>query len=303
MKKALLLLCLITGCATEVMTQVSGNTVYTQDGGNQSYGGRRGKTSDTVPGVLYSLEPKDSVRATFVEAYVLMNVKADEHVAVFGLAQDAPTLTEAARKMDTQARDFIAGLAAQGITSDDVFTDFITQNRVYDFNIAAGSSVARERLAGFEVKKNISVHYKDKSLLEKILAAAAKSSVFDLIRVDYIVSDVSSVRRKLLEEAAKVVRKKQEDYARLFSAKAHQSAVHQERYNAFYPSEMYSSYAAYETGGADANRVVEKRKSKTFYFDPLDASGFDYVINPVITEPVVQFTLYLKMKNESGAAQ
>lgn len=40
------------------------------------------------------------------------------------------------------------------------------------------------------------------------------------------------------------------------------------------------------------------RLSATFYFDPLDGNGFDTVINPVILEPVVQFTLYLKVTYE-----
>ncbi len=40
------------------------------------------------------------------------------------------------------------------------------------------------------------------------------------------------------------------------------------------------------------------RKSRTFFFNSLDAGGFDQVINPVVVEPVVQFTLYLKVKYE-----
>lgn len=44
--------------------------------------------------------------------------------------------------------------------------------------------------------------------------------------------------------------------------------------------------------------VQQARKSRTFYYNGLDADGFDEVINPVITEPTVQFTLYLKVKYE-----
>ena len=33
-------------------------------------------------------------------------------------------------------------------------------------------------------------------------------------------------------------------------------------------------------------------------FNGLDGDGFDQVINPVVIEPVVQFTLYLKVKYE-----
>ena len=44
--------------------------------------------------------------------------------------------------------------------------------------------------------------------------------------------------------------------------------------------------------------VKNARKSRTFFFNALDADGFDTVINPVVIEPVVQFTLYLKVKYE-----
>ena len=57
------------------------------------------------------------------------------------------------------------------------------------------------------------------------------------------------------------------------------------------------------TGGPDRSRmnVRSLRKSRTFYYNPLAADGFDRVINPVVVEPVVQFTLYLKLKYEIEA--
>ena len=44
--------------------------------------------------------------------------------------------------------------------------------------------------------------------------------------------------------------------------------------------------------------IQRARKSRTFFFNPLTAAGFDAVINPVVIEPVVQFTVYLKLKYE-----
>jgi hypothetical protein len=68
--------------------------------------------------------------------------------------------------------------------------------------------------------------------------------------------------------------------------------------------QMYDSYIAGETeavsGGPDRTQttVQSLRKSRTFYDNPLNADGFDRVIDPVVLEPVVQFTLYLKLKYE-----
>jgi hypothetical protein len=69
---------------------------------------------------------------------------------------------------------------------------------------------------------------------------------------------------------------------------------------------MYDSYAAYESEDIEQDEdqlkqrytIKKARKSRTFFFNPLDADGFDAVVNPVVIEPVVQFTLYLKVKYE-----
>jgi uncharacterized protein YggE len=157
-----------------------------------------------------------------------------------------------------------------------------------------------EKLAGFEVKKNVAVRYKDKSLLDRMLAAASKAGVFDLIKVDYVVSDMNAVHDRLMEEAAKIIKKKEESYSRLLGIKLRPQAVFQEKYNAFFPSDMYASYTAFETGKVVDYRsntnVLQKRKSSTFYFNPLSVSEFDTVINTLDVEPVVQCTLYLKVR-------
>jgi hypothetical protein len=44
--------------------------------------------------------------------------------------------------------------------------------------------------------------------------------------------------------------------------------------------------------------VEQARKPRTFYFNALTGDGFDRVVNPVVLEPVVQFTLYVKVKYE-----
>jgi uncharacterized protein YggE len=271
-------------------------TVLAQESGNSVYGGaQKRRTANVNLGNLYASETKDAVSSPFVEAYVLMNVKADEYVAIFGLAQEAATPADSNTKVDAQLKVFTASLETLGIRSSDIFVDFITQNRVYDFSVAGGT--AKEKLTGFETKKNIAVRYKDRALLEKVLAAAAKTSIFDLIKVDYVVSDMSSVRGHLLEEAAKIIKKKEENYAKLLGIKLRPSLVFQEKYDTFFPSEQYNSYVAYESANVDDRyRTVEKRKSTTFYFNPLNGNEFDTIINAVGIEPIVQCTLYLKVK-------
>src|SRR5207248_2041259 len=128
-------------------------------------------------------------------------------------------------KTDAIINKFKSALQSMDVPSRDVYVDFVAQNRIYGYDIAG--DIAKEKLTGFEVKKNIAVHYSDTAMLDRLVATAANAKIFDLVK------------------------------------------------------------------GA--------RKARTFYFNPLNAKVFDSVINPVVIEPVVQFTLYLKMRYPTRA--
>ena len=151
----------------------------------------------------------------------------------------------------------------------------------------------------------MSIHYVDRSLLDKLVIAAVQSQIHDLIKVDDLVSDTGHIDDRLMEEASRVIKHKVSRYERLLGIKLQPPAqVYAERPAMYTPTEMYDSYTAFETehvGGPPGRPGLSTqsvRKSRTSYYNALDASGFDAVINPVILEPVVQFTLYLKVKYE-----
>ncbi|MBA3599882.1 MAG: SIMPL domain-containing protein [Acidobacteria bacterium] len=266
-----------------------------QEAGNRAYGTPRRKPQINSGVLTGSTDGKAQVY--FVEANVLMNMKADTFIAVFGLVQEAATPAESNSKINAQVAGFIKDLESLGIRRGDIFVDFITQNKIYDYT-TSGSAVT-EKFSGFETKKNIAVRYKDRELLEKILSAAAKGSIFDLIEVNYIVSDINGVHNRMYEEAVKIVKQKEASYATSFGIKLSPTNLANEKYDAFYPGELYAEYKAFEAGttSGDYNRVVvRQRKTSTFFYEPLDASSFDSVINQMNIEPVVQFTLYLRLQ-------
>jgi uncharacterized protein YggE len=232
-----------------------------------------------------------------------MNVKADEYVVTFGITQEGETLAECSKKINATIKAFSAELKGLGIGGDDLFIDFVAQTKIYGFEVQG--NILQEKLVGFVLNKNVSIHYKERSLLDKLTLAAARSQVFDLIKVDYIVKDINGVQDRLMVEAARIIKNKMSRYEKLLSIKLQPPAqVYAERSAIHYPTQMYDSYTAYESeeirGGPDRQKytVQSARKGRTFFFNALDANGFDAVINPVITEPVVQFTLYLKLKYE-----
>lgn len=291
MMKTICLLVFILACSL---------TVAAQEAGNRQYGNDANRRANPSNGVIFGTENKDLIPAQYIEAYVLVNSAPDEFVAVFGVAREAPTAAESNNKVNAQLDQFLRAIAKLGVARSDTFVDLITQNRVYSF-VPAADNIIQEKLTGFETKKTIAVRYKDRTLLEKLLTEAAAVSIFDLIKVDYVIHDMVKIRSRLFEEASRIIKQKEENYTRTLGLKLRRDAIFQEKYDTHYPAELYETYRAFESGSVDTNydsrmRVVRERKSSTSYLEPLDGSAFDSVLSPIGIEPVVQSTLYLKIR-------
>jgi hypothetical protein len=125
---------------------------------------------------------------------------------------------------------------------------------------------------------------------------AAQGGIFDLIKVDYVTSDLTQMREKMTAEAQRIIKQKEETYGKL-GIKLTPESISAENFDSFQPFEAYNSYKAYETGTVDDNyRTVERRKNSTFFFEPLSAGKFDLVLTPIGLEPRVQCTYYLRVK-------
>jgi uncharacterized protein YggE len=275
---------------------VSGNIGYAETGGKL-----RAEQAERAKRVLTRHELPPSNNSMFVEANVLMNVLAKEYVATFAIAQEGAAVAECHQKMDATLKQFSTAVRGLGIAAEDVHIDFIAQNKIYGFEMM--DDIAREKLTGFELKKNVSIHYRDPALLDRLVVAAGQLQIFDLIKVDYLVQDAERIQERLVEEATGVIKQKLARYEKLLGVQVQgMPQVYAERPAVYYPSEMYDAYTAYESEDIATSHVRQKyavqsaRKSRTFFFHPLDGDGYDRVINPVATQPVVQFTLYLKVK-------
>jgi len=294
--KTFIVLSAVIYCSVLAVAQASGNIGYSQSSGSSR--ARQAERNKRVP-LPGETHPSDGM---FLEASVLMNVPADEYVAVFGVSQECATVAECSQKIDTVIAEFTAAVHQLGIGRNDVNVDFVAQNRIYEFKITG--DVAKEELTGFEIKKNVAIHYRDKLLLDKLVVAASRSKIFDLIKVDYLVKDQAAVDNRLIEEASRIIKQKAAKYEQLLGVKLDSPIrIYAEKPSIYFPIEMYDSYTAQESESLSnayerdrARYAVQgARKSRTFFFNPLNADGFDYVVNPVVVEPVVQFTLYLKV--------
>ncbi len=287
MQARLYLSTLLTIISFPLWAQQSGNAVY-------------GQTSGQGAGKLQTVSKLYLSDSSFIiQASVAINVIADTYVAVFGVAEESSTLSECNTDIDKRIQSFISDLAVLGISKTDIYVDMTTQNKIYDYKIKG--DIAEQYIKGFELKKNVIVKFTNIKDLEKMVIAGSSQGIYDLVKVDYLVSDVSSVYKKLFLSAVEVINGKKDMYVGATGAKLEPaSQIYAEDFYCFAPSQLYKSYKAYETSNAyedyDLYRVADMRKSTTYYYERMNYSGFDKVINPVVTEPAVEYALTLQIR-------
>src|SRR5450755_659298 len=107
-------LLLFMACPDFSYGQASGNISYSQGGGRA-----RAEQREHALRVLTKDELPPTAASTFVEASVMINVKADEYVAIFGITHEGETLADCSKKMDATVTAFTAELKSLGIKENE----------------------------------------------------------------------------------------------------------------------------------------------------------------------------------------
>ena len=271
-----------------VRGQLSGNSVI-----GQYYTSSQTDKPQTVSKLYLS----DS--AFVIQANVLANVVADSYVATFGVSDTSKTLKVANTNIDERIQKFNAALIKMGIAQADIFVDMTTQTQISDYKI--NGDYSEQYVCGYEQKKNVIVKFKDIKDLDKMVVIASNYGIYDLAKVDYVVTDMNKTYTQLFTSAMEVINGKKDLYILATNTKLKTtSEIYGESYYSFYPSQLYKNYTPnITTEYYDYNSYGKRKdlmKSTTYYYDKVNYSGFDKILNPVVTEPTVEFVLTLQIK-------
>ena len=245
----------------------------------------------------------------YVDVSALMNVQADKYVAIFALEQVGSTLDSATQIIDGRIDAFIDSIRRYGIAEKDIHIDVVSQVPMYSYQVEQKlySHTFNEIPIGFSLRKNIHVGYKDSEILGKLVSAAARQEIYDIVKVEYIVNDVESVYDSLRREAISTIQKKLKDFSKLGLQIASSSPMIAEGSGATMPIERYVAFSAFGSSsikGSEAGRgthyghieVNPADKPKTIYYNRIPFTAYDLVLNPSFVKPVVQFTYRLTVQ-------
>lgn len=272
-------------------------SVFGQEGGNYLMGNSNSYYSTYTAPSSSRVYLSDS---TFlIQANVMMNVIADTYVATFGVSEISTSLPDANAKIDARIEKFVASLTKSGVSMKDIYVDMTTQTLLADYKI--NGNYAEQYISGYEQKKNVIVKFKNIDDLDKMIMAASEQGIYDLAKVDYIVTDINAIYTKLFETALEIINNKKALYLAATGLKLKAvSEIYSESFLCYYPAQLYKSYTVNVTTMYYDYSSSQKRKDLpkniTYFYDKVNYSGFDKVINPVVTEPAVEYIMNLQIK-------
>jgi uncharacterized protein YggE len=272
--------------------QISGNQVYGNNRYNENNYNQNGLPNNTVVSI------NDNHLTVTVK--MLLNKKADGFVITLGLNQEDETVSGCSKKINTRIDGFLDKIKALGIKKDNCYIDFISQTKIYDFNV--NLETAQQIDKGFEIKKNIIITTSNANSLEKLIAIASDFEIHDIIKVDYFNNDTNAIHNSLFDEALVLAEAKKIRYMKSFGKRIIGTPTATEEFATVFPKTQYKMYQAFEsaeieTNHNNRNQYLKKiaRKNKTFYYDGISTAGFDKVINPNQIEVGIQYVVTLTM--------
>ncbi|MBP6812513.1 MAG: SIMPL domain-containing protein [Saprospiraceae bacterium] len=294
MKSNFLLVLLALLCQS-LSAQVMGN-----------YGEKQQTYQNIVPNAQYRAVPKAAhfIGDNQIEISIntLYNQKASAYTAIFSVTQAGKTADETNTVLNTRLAGLLADLKSLGISDADIYVDMVNFLPKYEYDVSKklfSRKTYTEIPKGFELQKNIHIRYTDPTLLERIVTAAARQEIYDIVKVDYFVKDSEAIYSQLRETTFKYLKNIENQYKTLGIQLDSAYKVSAENAWVAYPINRYESYQAFSTQRLDIDensKVNSADKITSRFYNAVPANDYDIVINPEILEPAVQFSYNLVMR-------
>lgn len=275
-------------------SQVSGNQVYGNNSGYNNYAAQSNNQNKR------SVITTDST--ILLSINLLLNKKADCYMVTVGANQEASTVLDCNKKINARIVSFNDGLSVFGVKKEDIYIDFISQTKIYDYEV--NSEQAQQIETGYEIKKNIIIKLQDVDDIDQLIELASEQEIFDLIKVEYIDENVNKTYNQLYKEAITMIKSRLKLYQEIAPLDLEKGArIVYDNFYAISPKTQYKSYQAFESSSLNihsnkySQRYIQKesRKQRTFYYDGTPTSGFDKIINSSEPKVGLQYVFSLSM--------
>ncbi|MBL7828218.1 MAG: SIMPL domain-containing protein [Saprospiraceae bacterium] len=233
----------------------------------------------------------------------LANQLADSYTAIFNVVQLGKTAEETNAALTARLTPFFADMTTMGIKKEDIYLDMVNFLPKFEYDVSKklfSKKTYIEIPIGFELQKNIHVRFNDPTVLDRIVEAAAKYEIYDIVKVDYFVKDTKAVYNQLRKASLDYFEEIKTAYKDLITLDS-AYVVSAENTWVAYPADRYQSYQAFSSQTLDPSQRADAKidrvdKPVSQFYQAIPANSYDIVINPEILEPCVQFSYRLLIR-------
>lgn len=237
-----------------------------------------------------------------ISVNALLNQKADSYTAIFNVVQMGKTAEETNNLLNARLDALLASLKSLGIPDTEIYVDMVNFVPKYEYDWSKklfSPKTYTETPKGFELQKNIHVRYTTPALLDRIVTAAARQEIYDIVKVDYNVKEPQARYGQLREAAFQYLNQIKKQYLALGIRLDSAYTITAENAWVAYPINRYESYQAYASQRLDDGengKVYKADKATSRFYNAVPSNDYDIVINPELLEPAVQFSYNLLVR-------
>jgi len=239
-----------------------------------------------------------------MEVNGIFNATTSSYVAIFHIVQTAANARECDSLINKRIGNFKSMVMEAGIRDEDFITDMLSMVPLYEVEVVKRrfSKTYNEVPAGFEIQKNIHIRFENSQLLDRLVTAAAFEEIFDFVKVEYFVENVQAIYDTLRKTATALLKKREAQFESLGVKMKGQWRMVGEKQGVYYPMDRYTSYTSKSKPSLQSAKkevsIQEIPTSSTLFYNKVPYSGYDFVVNPEMLEPQVQYTYSIQLKYE-----
>ncbi|XOV66615.1 MAG: hypothetical protein ACFHU9_13395 [Fluviicola sp.] len=216
--------------------------------------------------------------------------KPDGYHAIFTTSFIGKSVLDVETQMNKKTDSLINAVRTLGIQPEDVLAEMTALDPIFDIGLNGSS----DKPSGYKVTENITFHVKDFNTVRYLAKKCLDFEVYDLIHVTPYVLQPDLIYDTLAAKSIEILEFKKDLSRSIGYGAADGQAYFRKCRNVYYPNDMHlvaqvQNSRMYMHDLSQNSNIEYKRNLRVDSYNNLDLRSVDYVYNPHIIEPTIDF--------------
>lgn len=216
--------------------------------------------------------------------------KPDGYQVIFTTSFIGKTVLDVETKMNKKTDSLILAVGKIGISPENVLPEITSFDPIFEIRI----SETAENPSGYKVTETITFNVSDFSKIRYLAKICLDYQIYDLIHVTPYILNPDTIYDTLAEKSVEILEFKKELSRKIGYGAVDGKAYFKKCRNVYYPNDMHlvakiQNSRMYMHDLSQNSEIEYNRNLKVDSYNNLDLRSVDYVYNPNIIEPTIDF--------------